>query len=163
MRSFSVLSVALAVLVGRCIAGDLPEASNVDFELSDGRAFVRLSELPPKPTLINFWRADCPPCLKELPELARLARQAQVRVVLVAVHKPAEIEMLPLSLREHLASPALLLYAPSQPRGLLSRFGNSVGALPHSIWVDKQRNICAKRTGMVDAAWLKESRKACND
>lgn len=133
----------------------------LDFELSDGRSFVRLSALPEKLTLVNFWRADCPPCLKELPALARLARSGRAQVILVAVHKPSEIETMPDSLRAHLRPPAILLYAPSRPTGLLSRFGDVSGALPHSVWLHRQRKICAARTGMIDDAWLEARIRDC--
>ncbi len=133
----------------------------MDFELSNGRAFVRLSELPARQTLVNFWRADCPPCLKELPELARVASEGKVNVVLVAVQKPAETEAMPASRRQWLRPPAILVHAPSSPWGLLGRFGNSVGALPHSAWLSPTRKICAVRTGMIDEAWIKASDQAC--
>jgi peroxiredoxin/outer membrane lipoprotein-sorting protein len=44
-----------------------------DFELKtlDGEK-VRLSELKSKPVLLSFWASWCPPCRRELPELAKI-------------------------------------------------------------------------------------------
>ncbi len=92
----------------------------VDFELAnDNGEFVKLSSLAPKLTLINFWRYDCPPCQKELPLLAKIAREGKVRVITVALHRPSQNLNLYPSLRQALASPLLTLYAPSQSEGLL--------------------------------------------
>ena len=68
---------------------------------------------------------------------------------------------MPDSLRAHLRMPAILLYAPSQPRGILSRFGDASGALPHSVWLDRRREICATRTGMIDDTWLEAKSRDC--
>lgn len=157
LRFFALCSAWMLCSVQRPALG----RDAMDFELSDGRSFIRLSALPEKVTLVNFWRADCPPCLKELPALARLARSGRARVILVAIHKPSEIETMPDSLRAHLRPPAILLYAPSQPQGLLSRFGDVSGALPHSVWLDGRRETCATRTGMIDDAWLEAKSRDC--
>ena len=44
-----------------------------DFVLGDlaGRS-VKLSEMRGRVVLLNFWYSNCPPCRKEMPELARL-------------------------------------------------------------------------------------------
>ncbi|HEY8486145.1 MAG TPA: TlpA disulfide reductase family protein [Limnochordales bacterium] len=64
-----------------------------DFALEDlsGRT-VRLSSLRGRPVLLNFWATWCPPCLKELPELAGFHRRFQGRweVVGVDVGEPRE-------------------------------------------------------------------------
>lgn len=156
--AFAVLSAAQASPAAR---GDLAERP--DFELSDGRQFVRLSEWPARPTVVNFWRADCPPCLKEIPELARLAREGRVRVVAVALQRPAETLAAPVTILDELKAPMILLHGPSEPRGLLSRFGNPQGALPHTVWLDAAGRVCAKKTGRVDTAWLNAQGARCGN
>lgn len=51
-----------------------------EFSLADrhGRTH-QLSEFSGKPVLLNFWSADCPPCVHEMPSLERLARTARER------------------------------------------------------------------------------------
>jgi thiol-disulfide isomerase/thioredoxin len=43
-------------------------------------------------TLVNFWGSRCAACVKELPDLARLAEAGEQRVVLVNTDPPAERE-----------------------------------------------------------------------
>jgi cytochrome c biogenesis protein CcmG/thiol:disulfide interchange protein DsbE len=51
-----------------------------DFTLDDrqGRPW-RLREHRGRLVVMNFWSVDCPPCLRELPGLARLSREARRR------------------------------------------------------------------------------------
>ena len=61
------LHVALVLALTLSPPGHAGVPPALDFELSDGARFVRLAALPERPTVVNFWRADCPPCLRELP------------------------------------------------------------------------------------------------
>lgn len=51
-----------------------------DFALDDrhGRTH-RLSDFAGRPILLNFWSAECPPCVQEMPSLELLARTARER------------------------------------------------------------------------------------
>lgn len=129
-------------------------ASELDFELAGEKGFVRLSALPPGYTLVNFWRYDCPPCVKELPELARVARRGQIRVVTVALQRPSETLLAPSAVQEALKPPVLALYGPGEPRGLLGRFGNFHGGLPFTVLLSPDRQVCARKAGLVDDAWI---------
>jgi thiol-disulfide isomerase/thioredoxin len=136
--------------------------SALDFELADGRRFMRLSALPPRTTVVNFWRFDCPPCVREMPLLADLARQDLARVVTIALQRPSETEyQSPPAVTAALAPPVIALHGPSEPRGLLGRFGDPRGALPHTVVLDARRRPCAQRTGEISAAWLAEAVARC--
>lgn len=132
----------------------------VDFELSNGQRFVHLADLPAQVTVINFWRHDCPACLREMPTFARQTKQNESLVVTVALHRPAEDALAPETVRVALTE-LKTLYGPSDPRGLLARFGNPDGALPHTVVLDATHQICLKRTGEVDAQWLSSAIKYC--
>ena len=138
-----------------------PATAPLDFELADARAFVRLSALPPQTTVINFWRADCPPCLREMPLLADLARSGHVRVITVALQRPSETSVVPVVITDALRPPLLSLHGPGEPRGLLSRFGNPQGALPHTVILDASHRPCGRLTGEVTAAWLAQTLAHC--
>ena len=135
--------------------------AQLDFELpqshASGRGFVRLSSLAPKATVINFWRSDCPPCLRELPLLNRYAAEhPDLRIITIALQKPFETSSSPV-LPEH---PVMALHGPNAPQGLLARFGNRTGALPFSVMLDPQRQACAQKTGEIDSLWL-QKHQAC--
>jgi thiol-disulfide isomerase/thioredoxin len=155
--------VCLAMLCAAGFAsGAQGAAGALDFELSDGRRFVRLSELPARTTVVNFWRSDCPPCVREMPLIGRFARQGKARVVAVAVQKPAETLAAPEAVLEAIAPPVLALNGPNEPRGLLARFGNPSGALPYTVVLDARRIPCARHAGEIHADWLERAIKACN-
>jgi thiol-disulfide isomerase/thioredoxin len=118
-------------------------------------AICALVEIAPSPSVINFWRADCPPCVSEMPLLAAIAREDKVRVLTVALQRPAETLSAPAAVQSALAPPMIALHGPREPRGLLARFGNSHGALPHTVVLDARRHVCAQRTGEVDESWLR--------
>jgi thiol-disulfide isomerase/thioredoxin len=136
-------------------------AAPLDFELAGNRQFVRLSDLPAQTTLINFWRSDCPPCVREMPLLAELARSGKVRVVTVALQRPYETAAAPAAILDALKLPLLSLHGPSEPRGLLARFGNPHGALPHTILLNPLRHPCGQHTGELSPAWLAKAQARC--
>lgn len=73
----------LAAAAGHCAAAG---TAAFDFTLPslDGRDFVPAA-VPGVRTLVNFWSADCEPCLQELPLLRRFAADhPQWRVLLVS-------------------------------------------------------------------------------
>ena len=154
----SALSLSLALLAGNPAAATPPA---LDFELSDGRRFVTLSSLPAMPTIVNFWRADCPPCLREMPELAALAHSGKARVITVALQRPAETAAAPATILAALQPPVLSLHGPGEARGLLARFGNRVGALPYTVILDNQRRPCARQAGEINRHWLDDRLAAC--
>lgn len=85
-----------AATAGRAAAGSelgqrFPELAWRD---AGGRA-VRLGELRGKVVVLHFWGSWCPPCRKEMPEIAGLARQ---------LAKRADIVVVPLQVRESLAT-----------------------------------------------------------
>ncbi len=146
-------------LSGGVIAGET--GAPLDFELSDRQAFIRLSAMPPAVTVINFWRSDCPPCLREMPLLAERARQGKARVITVALQRPHETAAAPAAILNALGPPLNALEGPSDPRGILSRFGDPAGALPYTVVLDAQRRTCARHIGEVASDWLDAAIQRC--
>jgi thiol-disulfide isomerase/thioredoxin len=156
MKGATVAMAALAILT----AVPAQAADALDFELPGENGFVRLSELPPRTTVVNFWRADCPPCLREMPVINSYATaHPELRIVAVALQSPGETRAAPI--RPH--APVVSLHGPSQPKGLLARFGNRSGALPFTVALDARRVPCAHRIGEIDAAWLEGAALHCGD
>lgn len=148
------LPLLLLLTVGRAAA--------LDFELArvDGAGFVRLSELPPALTLVNFWRADCPPCVAELPLLRDAAPRLGFRLITVALQTARETR----AFRPAITGDAprhLALQGPVEARVILRRFGNPSGVLPHSVLLAADGAVCASRSGPIDAAWLAANLPQC--
>lgn len=157
----SSLALWAGLLACAAVNAENQPNSALDFELSDGHRFVQLSRLPAQTTVINFWRADCPPCLREMPALAALARSGKVRVITIALQKPVETLSAPSAIQAALTPPMHVLHGPGEPRGLLARFGNRVGALPHTLVLDDQRRPCTQRTGEITSDWLEQAVTNC--
>lgn len=155
------LAVGLFALSGGAASAETAPTA-LDFELSDGNSFVRLSTLPPRITVINFWRSDCPPCLREMPMLAQLARQDKSRFVAIALQRPHETAAAPAGVLDALQPPLQALHGPTEPRGILARFGNPAGALPYTVVLDTQRRACARQIGEVTPRWLDAAIQRCN-
>lgn len=159
MKGAIAAMVALALLAA-VLAQAAADSGALDFELPGESGFVRLSELPPRTTVVNFWRADCPPCLREMPVINRYAAaHPELRIVAVALQSPGETRAAPIRPQ----APVVSLHGPSQPKGLLARFGNRSGALPFTVALDARRIPCARRVGEIDAAWLENAALHCGD
>ncbi len=130
-----------------------------DFELFglEGER-VRLSELPPRVTVVNFWQRECPPCRRELPLLTHFAAErGEVRVITVALQSRRETEQE----RDLLPGPAMHLVAPLGAESLLRRFGNRSGALPYTVVLDEGGTPCQRQMGEITRPWLEHAALRC--
>ena len=128
------------------------------FVRPDGRPLV-MAELRGAPLIVNFWATWCPPCVKEMPEIDRFARQhpGQVGVVGLAVDNAAPV-------REFLARTPV-----SYPIGLAGfegsdlsrRLGNERGGLPFTVFFDRSGSPVQRRLGETSfaelAGWLQSA------
>lgn len=107
----------------------------LDFELASDIGFVRLSSLEPRVSVINFWRSDCPPCVLKLALLAELAGHGAIRVITISLQRHSETFGAADAVQHALRAPLISLHAPIDARGMLARFGNRHGALPHTVFL----------------------------
>lgn len=72
-----------------------------DFELTSlTGATVRLSDYEGRPVFLNFWRTDCPPCVRELPAFQTFVREQGERgAAVLAINQGEDAE----TIREFLA------------------------------------------------------------
>ena len=134
----------------------------MQFELPklDGSALVRLSDVPTGAVVLNFWRSDCPPCILELPLLNQQAqRQPGVKFIGIATEESSKAQRF----LARYPSGYLQLRAPSDAQGLMRRFGNKTGALPFTVVLTEQRQVCQATTGLLDERWLAHALVVCTE
>ena len=154
---FRVAAATLVLFAASVVAA----AEALDFELPrlDGRAFFRLSAVHGRPVVINFWDTECPPCAREMPLLDQFARsRSDALVVGVSLTPKAQTRDF---LDEHPVG-YLQLLGPAEPRGLLRRLGDPVGALPHTVVLREDHSLCATRTGELSQEWLDAALTRCS-
>lgn len=148
--------LSLALLFGSAaLAG---EALDFELPILDGTRFFRLSEAQGKTLLINFWDTECSPCIREIPLLEHTAK-ARDDVIVIGITLSAKQQAKSFLTERDIHY--LQLLAPPEPRGLLRRFGDPVGALPHTVVLKSDRSLCTTRTGEVDRRWIEETLLRC--
>ena len=132
-------------------------AAPLQFDLPrlDGEGRLKLSHFPGQPVVLNFWASNCLPCVRELPVLNALAvRQPKSPFIGIAIDTRAAAQAF---LRQHPASyPQALAWSE-----MLPIFGNQIKGLPYTVILTSEYQICTRRLGPVDAAWLATAISAC--
>jgi thiol-disulfide isomerase/thioredoxin len=115
------------------------------FTLPDGQPLA-MATLRGKPLVVNFWGTWCPPCVKEMPELDRFARQFAPRggrVLGLAVDNPKAV-------REFLARQPVgytIAMAGFDGTDLSRKLGNTSGALPFTAVFNRQGLLVQRKLG----------------
>lgn len=124
--------------------GDLAPA--IDLPRLDGTRMALPADTLGRPLVINVWASWCGPCVVEMPELARYAREQGangVQVVGIALDDAA-------SVRDFLARvpvgyPIVLDTAGPSDAGV--RLGNVRGVLPYTVLLDADGRIAKRKVG----------------
>ncbi|MEY4753913.1 MAG: hypothetical protein RJA44_1588, partial [Pseudomonadota bacterium] len=117
------------------------------FERPDGSP-LQMAGLRGKPLVVNFWATWCPPCVKEMPELDRFAREFAAQgwqVIGIAVDSKTPVneflKKTPVSFPIGLAG-----FAGTELARLL---GNSNSALPFTVVFDASGRITQRKLGQT--------------
>jgi thiol-disulfide isomerase/thioredoxin len=100
------------------------------------------------PLVLNFWATWCPPCVKEMPELDRWARQVRatgVQVIGLAIDSPTPV-------REFLARTPVsyaIALAGFEGTDLSRSLGNEQGALPFTAVFDRHGRLVHRKLGQT--------------
>jgi thiol-disulfide isomerase/thioredoxin len=118
---------------------------------------LSMASLRGAPLVLNFWGTWCPPCVKEMPELDRFAREARasgVRVLGVAVDSPTAVRQF---LGRQPVAYAIAL-AGFDGTDLSRRLGNSTGALPFTAVFNRAGAVVQRKLGTTGVdelrAWV---------
>lgn len=114
-----------------------------------------------RPLLVNFWGTWCPPCVKEMPELDRFAREHAAqgwRVLGLAVDNARAVREF---LRRTPVSYAIAM-AGFEGSELARKLGNAQSGLPFTVAFDRGGRIARTKAGETNAAelagWAREMR-----
>jgi thiol-disulfide isomerase/thioredoxin len=128
-------------------AGNAGSLWRARFARPDGTDLA-LAVLRGSPLVVNFWATWCPPCIEEMPDLDRFAREFSAqgwRVVGLALDKPAAV-------RAFLSRSPVgyeIGIAGFEGTALARELGNAQGGLPFTVVVDRQGEIVQRRLGQT--------------
>lgn len=114
---------------------------------------LAMADFRGQPLLLNFWGTWCPPCVKEMPELDRFAREHAAqgwRVLGLAVDNPRAVREF---LKRTPVSYAIAM-AGFDGSELARRLGNAQSGLPFTVAFDRRGRIARMKPGETDAAEL---------
>ena len=131
--------------VSALIAGPWKDANGATVALTDQSKTV---------LVVNFWATWCPPCIKEMPELAALATEfsnKKVHFVGIGVDSASKI-------REFAAKTSIsypLIASGFDGAEVAKNLGNVKGGLPFTVVIDANGNIIEAIEGIVDIPALR--------
>ena len=124
------------------VAGD-PADLNVRF-FDENDQLVSLSDLPRQPYFINFWATWCPPCLAEMPGIAKLYADKKDSVNFVLVSFDTDFEKAKaLKAKKGFTFP---IYRIAYDLPDLY----NTGSLPTTIVIDANGKVALRHLGMAD-------------
>jgi thiol-disulfide isomerase/thioredoxin len=118
--------------------------------LDDLHAHPRsLAEWSGRPVLVNFWATWCPPCIEELPLLARTSQSASnnLQIVGIAVDRRENVERF--VKRQPIPYPVLI----SETGGVAisKSMGNRLGVMPFSALLSANGDVLVTYPGPLNA------------
>jgi thiol-disulfide isomerase/thioredoxin len=122
---------------GELINFTLPELDGKPHSLEEWRGQV---------IVLNFWATWCPPCREEIPLLIALQKQRAaegLQVVSVAIDNETAVR--PYRRSAGINYPVLM--GGDEALDLVARYGNSMGALPFTVIIDRGGAIVARKLG----------------
>lgn len=122
----------------------LPDLEGRSRRVADWQGTVRV---------VNFWATWCAPCREEIPALIRTQSRYGVRglqVIGIALDDAARVR--PFAAEMGINYPTLL--AGIDGLDLAAAAGNKVGALPFTVYLDRQGKVVRAELGGVDDAKL---------
>lgn len=129
---------------GRLLGLTLPDLENRPQALAQWRGQV---------LVVNYWATWCPPCRREMPAFARLARKYAdrgVRFVGIAIDDADKVR----AYARATDIPYALLMGDNATLDLTAPMGNPTLALPFTVVLDRQGGTVFRQPGLVNEAEL---------
>lgn len=124
-----------------------------------GGKTLDIEALKGKPVVINFWATWCPPCIREMPDLANLARELGDDAAIIGIAADSEPHVQKFTEK----TPGIdfpLLMAGYKALNLSKQWGNEKGGLPFTVVLDAQGQIHWRHSGALDIEALRSMLKS---
>ena len=120
-----------------------------DFSLQDLEGEVRhINEWDGQYIVLNFWATWCPPCRKEIPEFIALQKKydpAGLQFIGVAIDDTEAVSQFAMEMGINYPN----LIAESEGIELAKLYGNTYGALPFSVIINREGKIIGRQVGLL--------------
>lgn len=120
-----------------------------DFSLQDLEGEVRhINEWDGQYIVLNFWATWCPPCRKEIPEFIALQKKygsAGLQFIGVAIDDTEAVSQFAMEMGINYPN----LIAESEGIALANQYGNTYGALPFSVIINRKGQIIGRQVGLL--------------
>ena len=162
----SALGMAAGFLIHQRFGGQTqavaqPETFNgpVEFSLPDTHGETRkFSQWRGKLVLLNFWAPWCDPCRKETPLFVKAQKawgEKGLQIIGLAVDEKQHVVQF---MQDYGINYPILLGV-DEGIDLMEKFGNNMGALPYSVFIDRQGEVISSKLGEFTAKELDEALK----
>jgi len=147
------------------LSAEVPKASKINvigttlpaFKLTDTEGnTVDTDKLKGKVLLVNFWATWCPPCKKEMPgfiELQDQYAQQGFQIVGIALDDEDSVR----DFADTLGVNYPVMAAEYDGIALSREYGNHIGALPYSVFVDRRGTIIATKAGELTKSQVEKA------
>ena len=156
MKILLILLIS-SLCAGPALAAGTPNAAFFGQTLIDSQGRpVSLGAFQGKPLIVNFWARWCQPCREEIPELVALQKRHGGRLQVIGI----ALEDDPGAMRGFIEQYRInypILLAGRQGIDLMKAFGNPVGGLPFSVYLDHRGELLETKLGKLHAQDLKRA------
>ncbi len=118
-------------------------------QLVDGR-YLDIEDLQGRPVMINFWATWCPPCRREMPDIIA-ASESNPELVVLAVNVQEELKTVGPFVSDFDISMPVIRDTDGKLR---QTYG--VSGMPTSVFIDRDGNVSAIWSGLLNAETLDE-------
>ena len=118
-----------------------------EFAMKDLDGNIRnITDWKGKVILLNFWATWCPPCLKEIPDFIELQNEyknSDFQIIGIAIDNIDAVK----SFATSHAMNYPVIPAETEAIDLGQRYGNTIGALPYSVFINQKGDVTHTITG----------------
>ena len=151
-KNFIYLSTLIALIVLLFFLIRPEKISSMEFNILDDEKLS--SDDIDKILILNFWATDCPTCIKEMPDLAKIHQEFKGEIELIAVAMPYDLPSRVVNFKNKYELPFKVAIDPEG--NILGEF-EQVKLTPTTIISDKNKTIHKTIIGEINYEDLKET------